>query len=600
MATLGEAFIAVKADMSPFRRGLKNEAQAVADDLEAGISAAVEDAVSKGAEKGGEKGGKKAGDKISDGIKKKLGDSKGVPWRYLADALGSALDDGISALPSEIKAIIVVALLAVAPIIIASLAGAIGAGVTAGVAVLGVVLASQFESVKSQWMRFSDFARDSLVRAAAPFEGAIIEALNAAETRLKEWAPVLTDIFMSAAPLLETIVVGLLDGVGLFLDSLNRGLKNAEPFADALGDALAVVADAAGQALEIILSTGEDGTKAFRDLVFVLADLLVFAAKVIAFFAEAYAWVRKLTEATPDWLLTLMPAALLMKGLAKETDAANNATMEYERTNQVFTTSMFGVIGATKEQEKTLKELSKAIKDAQDAAFDAIETNIRWKESTDELREGFERFGGTIDVETKEGRANLRNLVDSIKAAQAEAERRYKSGELNAEQARNLYQEELGLIYDIARAYGITKEQIDTAMGAALQFAAVPPPDLTWVQRMKDGIGASLRDMQRLREIWNLGTRQGGNQPALADGGIVRAPTNALIGEAGAEVVIPMTRPARAMQLLEQSGLSRMLTPSGNVSVSVYLGNEAFDQHVQKIVVQDNRMQSRQLTLGAR
>lgn len=45
----------------------------------------------------------------------------------------------------------------------------------------------------------------------------------------------------------------------------------------------------------------------------------------------------------------------------------------------------------------------------------------------------------------------------------------------------------------------------------------------------------------------------------FANGGIVTGPTPALIGEAGPEVVIPLTRPARARQLAEQSGLADFL-----------------------------------------
>lgn len=43
--------------------------------------------------------------------------------------------------------------------------------------------------------------------------------------------------------------------------------------------------------------------------------------------------------------------------------------------------------------------------------------------------------------------------------------------------------------------------------------------------------------------------------PGFADGGIVASPTVAMVGEAGPEVVVPLTRPARARQLVEQSGL---------------------------------------------
>ncbi|MEU8270824.1 hypothetical protein AB0B89_27160 [Sphaerisporangium sp. NPDC049002] len=48
--------------------------------------------------------------------------------------------------------------------------------------------------------------------------------------------------------------------------------------------------------------------------------------------------------------------------------------------------------------------------------------------------------------------------------------------------------------------------------------------------------------------------------PRLADGGIITRQTVAVVGEDGPEVVIPLTRPARAMQLAGQSGLLDMLS----------------------------------------
>ncbi|GIE28996.1 hypothetical protein Ait01nite_020410 [Actinoplanes italicus] len=51
--------------------------------------------------------------------------------------------------------------------------------------------------------------------------------------------------------------------------------------------------------------------------------------------------------------------------------------------------------------------------------------------------------------------------------------------------------------------------------------------------------------------------------PMLANGAILRRPTLMVGGEAGDEVVIPLTRPRRARQLAEQSGLSRLLGDGG-------------------------------------
>jgi hypothetical protein len=50
-----------------------------------------------------------------------------------------------------------------------------------------------------------------------------------------------------------------------------------------------------------------------------------------------------------------------------------------------------------------------------------------------------------------------------------------------------------------------------------------------------------------------------GHIPKLAGGGIFRKATQAIIGEKGAEVLIPLTNPRRALELFDQSGLAQVL-----------------------------------------
>jgi phage-related protein len=60
--------------------------------------------------------------------------------------------------------------------------------------------------------------------------------------------------------------------------------------------------------------------------------------------------------------------------------------------------------------------------------------------------------------------------------------------------------------------------------------------------------------------------------PLLANGAIVTGPMLAGIGEAGPEAVIPISRPARAMQLMEQSGLANMVRGQGS-AVTIQTAN---------------------------
>lgn len=63
-------------------------------------------------------------------------------------------------------------------------------------------------------------------------------------------------------------------------------------------------------------------------------------------------------------------------------------------------------------------------------------------------------------------------------------------------------------------------------------------------------------------------SKAGADAPELANGGIFSGRQPAIIGEAGAEAVIPLTRPQRALDLLEQSGLAS-LARSGGAAVNI-------------------------------
>ena len=104
--------------------------------------------------------------------------------------------------------------------------------------------------------------------------------------------------------------------------------------------------------------------------------------------------------------------------------------------------------------------------------------------------------------------------------------------------------------------------------------------------------------LQRIRsfKLPKQGTR---GFSEFAEGGLVTQPTQALIGEAGAEVVIPLTRPARAAELMRLSGLDKMLSPAVP-SVQVFIGNEQLDSRTYRIVTENNSALSSSLAFGAR
>lgn len=57
--------------------------------------------------------------------------------------------------------------------------------------------------------------------------------------------------------------------------------------------------------------------------------------------------------------------------------------------------------------------------------------------------------------------------------------------------------------------------------------------------------------------------------PELANGAVISSRTAAIIGEAGPEAVIPISRPARALQLMEQTGLASLVRSESAAAVSI-------------------------------
>lgn len=78
--------------------------------------------------------------------------------------------------------------------------------------------------------------------------------------------------------------------------------------------------------------------------------------------------------------------------------------------------------------------------------------------------------------------------------------------------------------------------------------------------------------------------------PHLAKGAMINSPTLALVGEAGPEVVVPLSDPRRAQQLANESGLTEMLRGSKgspNVYVTVYLDPTGAIIPITRTVVND-------------
>lgn len=596
MTVLGEAFIEVRGDLRPFTRDLEKELNAVVNSFEKRLSKSINEGFTD-VDKTGEETGDKLGAGIGRGMRRQLGDRRKSPWLQIVGAFASALDDGISALPTELKAAIVFGVIAALPIISGALAGAITAAVGLGLAGIGAFIAFQYDEVRERGVLLANNLRLLFIDIAAPFVPVMMRALDTIEDRFESWLPLLNRIFTTASKYVDPLLDGVLNMVQEILVGIQAGLGNTDGFVLELQAALRTIGDAVGDALAIFASTGQEGREAFRDFIFLTKEFIVNLALLMKVLTEVYGVVRDLG------FIFLGP---FFNRFIEGSDAAAGAGGILVTRNHELQESTQGVIKLTDEEAKKLKELEKNLKDTATATYGVIQSQVDFERSLDNIRDTLKENGKTLDITKEKGRENVEAFLEGLKKAEDETTNQIATGKLNAQQAATYYDQQIAKVQELARKAGITSQQFEILFGdiisvAQLKLEADAMGITNTTAELQESVNAAAQLYAQLQRIRSFRLPDKGTRPfsELAEGGIVTNPTHALIGEAGPEVVIPLTRPSRAAQLMQQSGLAGMLGAAASL-VQVFIGNEQLEGRMVQVVERNNAVLGNSLAFGAR
>jgi hypothetical protein len=136
--------------------------------------------------------------------------------------------------------------------------------------------------------------------------------------------------------------------------------------------------------------------------------------------------------------------------------------------------------------------------------------------------------------------------------------------------------EDLQIVFDIIRVAGpwfVTIINDANKIAKAMYAAGYAVGNLIAKLHILNGthgaVGQFVSDALKNAPKSSTGKSTSGGVKFNADGAIATSPQMDIWGEAGPEVKIPLTRPARARALAEQSGLTKILGMGGKQSVSV-------------------------------
>lgn len=611
---LGQAFVEVHADLTPFRRDLARELQRATREFERQLNQTLQVQLQRTAEQAGGNAGRRFSESFNRSTRDTFGNRQASPWVALVGTLAGALDDGISALPVQLKAAIVAGLIGISPLIAGALSAAITAGAGLAFVGVGVALASQFQAVQTGWQQFISRMRVLFVDAAGGFQDAVLNTLSLIEARAAELAPALKKIFDTASTFLEPFVGHLIDALDVFLFHMESVIGQSGDFIDELGRGIVTLADTLGFVLSLLASTGEDGRKALRDLIAIVAILVVGFAQMLVVLTKIYGFIRNLAQFIADMpvlLQVLTPHLALLGHVTKGIDGVSGANEAWFHTNVELVDSQGRVITRTKEEEDALKTLTNAIKDAADATLGAITSNVSYERSIDNLEDALKRGGRNLDITTKKGQDTVESFARAISGLREQLAARVQAGQLSSDQAIAQYNREIERIETLGNKAGITDQKFRELFGIAIQLGQLEiAPETAGVDAATASVETLIARIQRaiavargLSSIVSLIPGTGLTSAALraagfADGGVIDRPTVMMAGEGNRrEVVIPLTKPARAAELMRQTGLDQM---SGGQQVLVFIDGKQMDARMVMVAKSVTAQQGVALAQGFR
>lgn len=601
---LGEAFVNVRADLKPFARDLEKGIKAILRNAERQIKEAnlgrelgadIKKAVGDGVE-GGLADGSKRGRRKAEREALSLG-------QKIFATIGDFVDDGLSALPPQVKAALVGAIVAASPIAAAALTGALAAAVGAvGVALVAVVAA---QSPRIQRV-FADLGQTLLSDLLADAEPAFAPLEKAASRLLSifhDLEPEVRKIFAEAARDVEPFVDAIESLAKVLVPAFNKALQNSRPIIDDLDTSLGILGDGAGDALKILTDDSEHTAQSLRDVAVAINTSVVASAFFIRALTEL-AYVMRILN--PLWAIYSDKVAETSTKNAE----ATKTTIDLAAKQVDLEAAIHGVNSAAIAEKLAISAVISAM-------LGGLDASIRYEEAIDNLAESFKKGNTSLDVTKEKGRENLRLVEQAIAAAAKQRDDAVANAAVTGESLEEINAKYQHQIDKIVEATGKVGQQDKAFKDLIARVRGVPAT--VELQVKTPGLESAIALFASLRtgayaaanaiKAANAARSGGaGLQTAkqYAAGDIVTSPTVGLIAEAGYDEAVipdPAVMPGRAMELSNKFGLTDLIAQSLGPQVSVtyvYIGSQRLDERIDYRVAHSNQQQATAMTQGTR
>lgn len=505
-----------------------------------------------------------------------------------AQVFQGGITSAFQSLPSEAKVALIASLVGVvvaaSPLIGATMAAGILAGVGGAGIAAGIALVAQDPIIGAAYSALGKQIGDRLRASAVPFKEELVDASLVFGAAFDRQSTRFDRIFADLARNIEPLAAGLSEMAENALPGIERAAQAAGPVLRAIADSLPMMGRALDMFFDSMAASGPGAAEAMRFILAVVSALIVEIGMVVEVLAKAYEGFSKIARFVGsifyDNLDEPKTYADKLGEVEESADGAGTALDRFGRQVDDTQAKLDAAQQAVNATKVTLDSLAATmVNKVFTATMGLDQATLGWQRSLTSLNETLKSNGKSLDITKEKGQANVAAIYSTVQANMQLYQAMIQVG-ATAEQATAAYEANTAALERQLRKAGLTQVEIDGLIG---KYKGVPRKVDTMIAMQ--GLEDAIRDLTTTIRLINglrdktvtITVKQAGDNPrgqsrggGWATGGIRRAavgmvvppsdPGTVLMGEpqTGGEALIPLQgiTASRAMDLSRVVGNS--------------------------------------------
>lgn len=437
--------------------------------------------------------------------------------------------------------------LGVAATVSAALAGAVTGAAGAGGVIGGLVIASRHAAVKSAAKQTGDTFSTIMESAGVAFVPAAVQALGQVRSELGNMEDDFERLFAASSQFVKPLTGGVLAGASRALEGMATAAERAGPVMHSLSWIAERFGDLVGDSFEQLSEHADTGARALAMLWAVFEVGVRSVVGTIDALATVYGWMEKLGA-----LLTRDVAQFV--NLATAEERAKDAGVELSPALRDLLGGFTGAGDAAAAATPKIQTFADVVAESTGRALTSEQANLRLEDAIDRAADAAKNNGDGIDKNIPKQRANRDALLGIAQAAQA-ARATILEQTGSQELASKATERGRAEFLKTAAAMGVSKKE---AKELADRLFGIPEKRKTDVDvKVKQtpidlktvaGRIAAIKSKRVVITVVNntVTTRSEGRNVGIGDGvggrasgGPISAGTPYVVGEEGAELIVP-------------------------------------------------------------